>query len=783
MAERPTLHSIGVCALIALHSDPTSPLHEIEFKPHEQDGLTSFLEESVFGSRPTNDLSPWLHQLRQRIGPDVATLLEETLTMAADSVDSLVDLMESLRVAVADGVVDAVSAHGVFLRQICLGFDELSFESVALFWQDLKRQLDCYCFNDFDNSDSSNVNVNVDSQPSWPLSTEQTERRLQEDCLQLAFGSGGGETETETETGQSFEAIELRIRKILESNPELPAAYFLRFLNCLRHGERAGALDALHLYFDHAMVKHSSPKDILQFSAILLAMTHHSFGDKRLALAATDEAVRVAQQSKDAACVAFALGWLFENSGYGNAERRELLKRCAKRASQGQIRSLVTGANLALAKNYLEDTRRTPSASWTSLMEVTAEQAADNLTSLDRPTLLTQVPEDAMESLARQRLVSAGIWDSFGMPALSGLSSTSALNSREHLSSADIVAAIQNISRLALYGSAANIDLERKDEHPAGVDKPCIYSVAISRMVLLRNRLGLNGKGHDDFFFQNMALILHEWAVNRGDLADASALETVFNSYVHPGIENYDQFLVDTGLQSCLLRCRESNWEEARNIATRLCHICETKGLKIHQARVCVQLAMIQLESNPKQFMAALPPLLQALSLAEKSEVYGLHAAALTILAKVFLRLKNPMRALGILKAAVPTLLEREHIWFQGEAFLIESKCHFEVGSEKKESKLNKRRLKTALNSLKRSQELFQRCQDFFRLREVFYLQARIHSVLEQPAEREVAAQRFIDISAYLETHGKVVSSSILDSLQDDARLNTLVGRPVEVAS
>ena len=69
MAERPTPQSIGICALIALHSDPTSPLHEIEFNPHEQDRLTTFLEESVFGERPTNDLPQWQRKLRRRIGP------------------------------------------------------------------------------------------------------------------------------------------------------------------------------------------------------------------------------------------------------------------------------------------------------------------------------------------------------------------------------------------------------------------------------------------------------------------------------------------------------------------------------------------------------------------------------------------------------------------------------------------------------------------------------------------------------------------------------------------
>ena len=805
MAERPTLQSIGVCALIALHSDPTSPLHngdEIEIGPQIHDGLTTFLEESTLGkySRPTNDLIGWLNTLRRRVGSDaVVRLLEDTLVMAAESVDSLVDLMESLRAAIADGVVDPTSAHGVYLRSCILGFDELSFESVTLFWQDLKGQADRV--EEEGNADvveNAEAGAADGNRIAWPLSTEQTERRLQADCIELALGSIASDDDHATD--QSFESIELKIRQILSNNPDLPAAYFLRFLNCLRNGERSGALDSLHLYFDHALQHNAQPKDILQFSAILLAMTHNTFGDNRLALAATDEAVRVAQQSKDAACVAFALGWLFENSDYQDAERRELLKRCAKRASQGQLRSLVTGANLALATNNNDNNNANATSSWMSLMEVTAEPGADNLSTLDRPTLLTYVPEDTMESVARQHLVAAGIWDSFGIPALSELSSVSGLKNREYLSSVDIVAAIQNISRLALYGNTTtidiNIDQSKKDEKgffsadrtTDNSPSSCIYSIAISRLVLLRESMGLTGKTHEDSFLRNMALILHEWAVNRGDLHDASALQTVFNSYCHPGIDSYDQYIVDIGLQTCLYHCRKSNWEEARKIATNLSQACATKGMKIQQCRLCVQLAIIQLESNPKQFMAALPPLLEALSLAEKIEVHGLHAAALTILARIYLRLNKPMRALGILKASVPTLLERDHIWFQAEAFLIQSKCHLELGIAGKKSSpttsLNMRRLNASLTSLTRSQQLFERCHDFYRLREVFYLQARTHSLLDQPSEREVAANAFLQVSDYVERRGgKPAPSNVLDSLQDPSKLHALVGRTVKATA
>lgn len=766
MADRPTPHSIAVCALIALHSDPSSPLHDMEFNPHEQNGLITFLEESVFGNRSSTNagLTPWLRQVRRRVSEEVSELVIDTLTMACESVDALVDLMESLRVAIKEGLIDALSAHGVFLRQTCLGFEELSFESVTLLWQDLKDRISQVDLLEEESKEEDTAKA------TWPLSTDQMERLLRQDCLNLEDGTASAE--------KSFESIELEIRKILEKEPELPVAYFLRYLNCLRHGERVGALDALHQYFDHAMVQHTSPKDILQFSAILLAITHSSFGDQGLALMATEEAVRVAQQSKDAACVAFALGWLFENNGHGTAERRELLKRCVTRASQGRLRPLIAGGNLALAKHHVEEDRRTPAAAWASLMKVTAEQAADNLPNLDRPTYLSQLPKESMEGMARQRLVSAGIWDAFGLPALSGLSSVVALNCPEDLSSQDISMAIQNLSRLAMYGSPSSVLSTAKfDLRPVTNANDCIYARAIAMSMQLRERFGLSGGSFDDQCLHDIALVLHEWAVNRGELDDARALGVVLESYLHPGLDNYDQFMVDIYMQKCLLLSREGRWEKAREVATRLVKQCETKGLKNSHARILVQMAIIQLESNPKEFMSALPPLLEALSICERCEMHGLHAASLSILARVFLRLHNPKRSLAILKAIIPTLLQREHIWFQAEAFLTQAKCNLQLVCSGKPT-TSKRVMQAALTALEKCEVLFTRCQDFYRLREVSYLQARVSSQLGKVSERESASKRFTDICGHLGCR-KIAPTTILDALNDPFELYKLVQRTV----
>ena len=891
MAERPTPCSIAVCTLIALHSDPSSPLHEIDFNPHENDDpVGKFLEGCVvdhsgsLSGSSTNAagaaftsadrtlrftvgtrLSQFFHQLEEYVnlaktienkdGDDdrideaeddeesVANLLFQQLGVASASIDALMDLMDSLRAAISEGLVDAVSVHGVYLRQICLGFEELSFESVNLLWDAMKQELREATENRRNSSrDTTDQRTggetsfattgrgNITGQ-NWPQSTEQTERLLRKACLALQHGStaisvgdGGADTppaDLALSIDQSFEATEMEIRKLLEHEPELPAAYFLRYLNCLQHGERIGALDALHQYFDHAMIQQSTPKDILQFAAILLASTHSAFGDKQLSFLATDEAVRVAQQSKDAACVAFALGWLYNNSdGRHGPEGGELLRRCVTRAAQGQLRQLFSGANMTLAQHYLEDGGALPAEAWTRLIDASTDVVTDNLVTLDRPTHMNESIQEAMECLARQRLVAAGIWDCFGLPAVSELSSVVALHCHggtEHLMTTEVLAAIQNVARGALYGSqqASNL-LSRQSSlqsSPASWLQPhqvspsddpessCIYSTSLRQLLELRSYYQLRGVAIDDLFLHNACLVLHEWAVRRGDLDDAEALGLVLESHLHPRLSNYYQVMVDVLMQKSLRLARRGQWDNARAVTRHLIEICEKRGFKTHHAKLLIQLAHFQLESSSGRFISALSPLLECLSMCERCNMDGTHATGLSILAKVFLRMRNPKRAVAILQASLPSMLQQEHVWYQADALLTLAKCHLQLAASSKStmsantpkrSKAYTKRLRTAARELRKSRDLFQQCHDLIRLREVLYLLAGVYASLEEVDERDLVSKQFIQVSAYVQNKKSnrnrteldgSSSSNILDDVTQTTRLEQLASRALPITA
>ena len=844
MAERPTPYSVAVCTLIALQSDPTSPLYqEINPSAEVSQRLSAFLQECVLmdsrststGSNATTamadggaslvhdmTLSRFLSQLKYVAGEEMQNLVSDYITMAAASVDSLMDLMDSLRRAITEGIVDGASAHGVFLRKVCLGFDQLSFETTALLWSDLCEemksvQLTSQSLTEAEaatgtvTNDSNNNNSN--SEMRWPLSATQIERALRKKCFRL-------DDIHSVQEGESFEEMEFNLQQVLAHDPELPAAHFLRFLNCVKHGERVGALDALHQYFDYAIIKGTQEKsqDILQFATILLASLHNSFGDNALAQMATDEAIRVAQQSMDAACVAFALGWIFSNeqnnggggssaAAFGRAnlaslDAGDLLKRCAVRASEGRLRPLAAGASLSLSRFLLSQggavsgtattnagsdeihhSRGLATLAWSSLMDASSDRAnaeADD-GAIDRPTTMTDIDNsrEIMDTLARQSLVASGIWDYFGQTHLSGISSFLALYCHaDQMLSHDVVTAIQNIARVSLHGSPSVLlsrdfdgsvlekhleELEQKSVSEKSNCADCVYAVALSKLTSLWKlfRLPMDG-----VFLLGVTMVLHEWAIRRGEIQQAVAFGVALESYLHPRISNYTQVMIDVFSQKSLLLSRQGKFAEAKQIINDMIEFAKEHQLRTHHASLLLQLSLIQLESNPHLFTAAMPSLLECLSMTEKYEMDGLHATALSVLAQVHLRMRNPKRAIAVLQAALPSLLQREHVWFQADAYLTLAKCHLQLAktvNEKSEVKAKTTKsqhtrnpalvslLRSAANDLKKSQTFFLRCQDCIKLREVFYLQARVYDSIpgDQP-QRDKASECFLKISEHL---------------------------------
>jgi hypothetical protein len=779
MADRPTPLSIAVCALIALNADPSSALNQLEHDENQEKQLISILHQAILPGVPKRQtVASFAREIQQAASPQTASLFQKCLKRLSVSLDAMVDFFSSLQSAVSDGTIDGASAQGVFVRRTSLGFDTLSFEGITRLWESLKLQVQemtsTPALVEEEKTEKDEISV-VDE--LWPLSPLQMEAILRQQCTRLE------------QTNHSFEETECQIRRVMACDPELPAAHFLRFLNCLRHSERVGALDALHQYFDYAMIKarkdattHHKKKvhDVAQYASILLAALHHAFGDESLSLKATEEAVRVSQESRDPASVAYALGWLYCNEMKLNAQ--DLLERCASRASEGHLRPLVAGVNSALARHLLGTETSSATSAWTSLANATTDPPPSSTTnSLDRPTHTADVTssDEAMELLSRQILVGAGIWQAFGLNALSGLSSLVNMNVHDkHLSPHETALAVRNLARVSLYGSVP--EAFQLVEHDFSTASPCRYATALRLLMNLHE----SQKQSDTIY--STALVLHEWAVRRGDLEHAEFLTKVLHSYLHPRMPNYKAAYVETMLQHVLLLSRQEQWDKAKELAKKLCATCQEEGcgLRVQHATLLIQLALIQLESSSQNFVGALPPLFECLTMCETCAMDSIHATALSILAQVHLRMENTKQAIAVLKATLPSLHQHSHVWFVGEAYLTLAKCHLqqakkENAKDAKKKKKLARMLQSAVDSLNKSADSFRECDDAARLREVYYLQAHTYNSLpDMKEQRNEASKRFVKVSRNLE---KGRFSWQRGSLSDMSHLEQLASRlPVD---
>ena len=243
------------------------------------------------------------------LGEEVAAWCTQQLVALAEAPDGVVDLLDDMRSWLRpekteeDEEVEREhflapdSLFGVFVRRSLLEATETHFDGVARTYDRVCEYVRRYQEED----DSGSFYASLLTRRDLDLFLE---RRI------LAAASVCGSV--------TLEETEAECSKIEALEPDLPRSSYLRFVASLYGREYLGALDHLHRYFDYAGSRGGpvSPNDekgargVVQYAALNLACLHARFGHARLASCALDEAVRVAQQRHDHACVTFALGWL-----------------------------------------------------------------------------------------------------------------------------------------------------------------------------------------------------------------------------------------------------------------------------------------------------------------------------------------------------------------------------------------------------------------------------------------------------------------------------------------
>ena len=766
-----------------------------------------------------------------------STALLERLQTATSSIEHLSQLIDDFH-ALLEGAgisystanratigIDGDSSFGIYLRKVCLGMEELSFEALSRLW---------VCFGQFVSEAVEDRSASDDCE-KWLPSSSQVESIVKKTCLKVDLnGNNFVANESSSNRTQDIREQTVKGADLLRTHPETPSLHFLLFYSSLLQNERCATLESLHRYFDYGMIhdrkeraerslagtttggnansivsgptggittsvniesqrrpnpnnnNNSNPKrykesNIMQYAAILLAQTYHRFNYKSLALQATQEAIRVAQQSNDEECVLFAQGWL----AYIKDNDFNMLRRCRDRAIERGLGNLAAGATLELGRRegYMRIERRDDELengedeiclAWESIQNAGRAVVSSggvagfmsgsstgrggfgrqNVTDVENMTC-----NEALSILGRQNMAISGLWDSTGHTSMASLSSCSALHGyTSELASEDAASAMRRIIMSFSYGPGLDVWTAETTGATNLKQRESVYAASLNLLSSLHSR-DLSSE-----WVQSTVLILHEWSVRLHDLNIARSLQCFLaNHAAFPSnpITAIEMNLVSLS-RSAHLYLQVGDYSTAKVATRRACMIAAKHSLLIHRGWQLLQLALIDLESstgapsdNPS-VERALSPLLKCLDLADKHNMDPLRAAALATMAKILLYLGQFQRARAMLKSAMPLILQHGHKWFQGEACLTMAKCNLvdarsivdETQTATKTTDSLEKLRRTALSQLENAASIFEQIDDNQRLRQTCYLQAVVCNFIPRlQSRRDELANQFSQLT------------------------------------
>lgn len=383
--------------------------------------------------------------------------------------------------------------------------------------------------------------------------------------------------------------------------------------------------------------------------------------------------------------------------------------------------------------------------------------------------IYNMTPVESTSILRQQNIAISSLWESTGHLSLSALSTCAALDSGNKAVSS---LALNRVLSSTLNGQGLDIWKEKGDSYGESRFDHQHFGLAYS--TILRS-VELFENAEDLLKSSVAASALHEWSVRSYDLSLAQGMNILLanraafpcpHSSVDvggalPSVESALAFLT----HSSHLSRQRGEYDKAKAFTRRACWLANQHDLLFHLGSNLIQLSLIELDGASSPTSAperSLPPLLECLELSERYSMDPLRSLALSILARVILCMgrangQGYRKARALLRASFPLVMEHGSIWFQGEAFLTLAKCYLAEaaagerpdGEEAKNSSTTQKLRKSALYELKKSANKFEAIEDVQRLRQVYYLQARVYHLLPNSRkERDDAANTFARFTA-----------------------------------
>ena len=628
------------------------------------------------------------------------------------------------------------SVFGIFLRRIVLASNAMLFDHVAKLYGEVRKFIE----------DSTNTIVSgaqdlsqaANARGFLPKHTAHfSPREMQEALYSKA-------KEVERGIGiKSFNEIEDEVQAILSVAPNLPQAFFLRYLNCLSHQEYQGAIESLHQYFDYALHQHdikannikqgidgeyvNAPragkrhKIVVQYAVLNLGALQFHFGRLDEALLAINETIRVAQQNGDHRCVTLALSWLYRiKAAQRDVQAPRLLKRCIERSSDLQLNELnqlmqfakaeyeINFPSLEFENLVASDSNGTSrdgilpdlliqgkaggnsnEKSRASKRKSSAETKEDD--KADKP--IEQVlSTSTIHSLSgRMHMLRSSAWDSLGNETLAGLSLQLKLlchSDDKNSSSYDTLLALCKLAHLQVRSSGfINTVGETFDARKMKESVAMVHSNALNTLVLARKMFPqIPGRKWP----HATASLLFDAAKNRMQVNRAYSLcrqllglSSFADNDELNGNNNDPTMYVASHICFAQYLRMVGRVQEAYSTYFNLLNFCTRKRLHVHEAVVLLEIARLVLNCVCATGNApyALPFLMRCLSLSKKLSLSNVEADAIVLLASTHLQMGNAARARSLLLSKMTQIMGSGSPDVQARAKLCYAKCLFGAAS------------------------------------------------------------------------------------------------------
>ncbi|KAM6930434.1 anaphase-promoting complex subunit 5 [Xenentodon cancila] len=522
-------------------------------------------------------------------------------------------------------------------------------------------------------------------------------------------------------------ALQEELNNMLKFNPDFAEAHYLNYLNSMRVQDIFLSAHSLLHYFDRLILSGNEGKSngdegygrSLRYAALNLASLHCRFGHYHQADLALQEAIRIAQESNDHVCLQHCLSWLYTLEQMKGSDSTVLTEDSVKMAAHFCLPYLASLGIQSLVQQGATQGK-------------TAHKLMDALKDTDILHWKHSLSELIEISLAQ----TTSIWRMYGKSTMAlqqaqlllNLSSLEPVNFGAHQNNTEAFAvALCHLAELhaeqGLYSAVAEILQHLKEQFPPHTQHAKLWMLCDLKIQFERN-------------------------MNEGKYHLAEPLVTAVSALNETeGLYRKSQVLKALNRST-----------EAYSILQRLQVHCEKT--KCTEIIIRVMLSTAELHWESSGFSTALPLLLQALALARQHHLQSLASETILHLAFTQLMLGVPEQALSVLHEAMEPVLAHGSVLDKGRAMLLAARCQMAVagfrpnGQGQPDLDLSV----FAVDTLNEAAAYFTKLNCKERLRDVYYLQARLHRSLGQTSHSNKSAMLFRLLDQELQSRAPPVS-------------------------